>query len=168
MIWLELVINQLRFFHVPATPEGHLVADSLQAFADMDFVRRLVFPNSLVHHMFVVANGVDNDPPEFANFPCCLKYMPQLLRSCHALRVLGVGWVGGGVRGGCGGWGGIITSLHVHTYVMQRYCTLFCTSSISIRTSCYNDLMLRCKMSLALAHCFDARLQDVSCTCLLT
>ena len=55
--------------------------------------------------MFLVANGVDSDPSEFANFPCCLKYMPQLLGSCQALRVLG-GGLGGGVGDGWV-WGGV-------------------------------------------------------------
>ena len=55
--------------------------------------------------VLVIANGVDNDPSEFANFTCCLKYMPQLLGSCQALRVLG-GGLGGGVGDGWV-WGGV-------------------------------------------------------------
>ena len=107
--------------------------------------------------LFVFANGAANDPSRFPNFPCCLTYMPQLLGSCHAFSVSGAG-VGVGV-------GGIKASLarphicdatllyvlvHLHSYVMLRYCMFFC---ISTYTSCYATIR-----SPAFPHICDARL----------
>ena len=97
--------------------------------------------------IYVYANGVDNDPSEFANFPCCLMYMPQLLGSCHALSVSG----GGGGRVGWGGWGGTITSL-VRPHIRDA---MWCNSTVrSLALHPYTYISHA--TFLALAHRLDA------------
>ena len=109
-------------------------------------------------YIVVYANGVDNDPWEFAHFPCCLKYMPQLLRL-----VMHWGCWAGGLGGGAGGGGvGVGWDNNVIGASTHAWCNItehsLALRTRSIRTSCYSNMMLRSKMSLALAHwCYVVR-----------
>ena len=111
-----------------------------------------------------------HDPSEFA-WICQFSLLPQVHAS--ASRVLSciecVGWgVGGGVGGV--GWGGIwwdknVIGTSTHTWCKITVRSLALHPYPYVRHAMPTGLMLRCKMSLALAHRLDATLQDVSCTC---